>query len=56
MEWCISGVGRSLLWQWVGWSVTLFGELQPNPRQFMTLTHRDASDLCQLMEVTPLAL
>ena len=29
----------SVLWQWVCRSVTLFGELQPNRKETMTLTH-----------------
>ena len=41
-----------MLWQWVGWSVSLFGVLPPNRTQTMTLTHSGASELAQLMEGT----
>ena len=41
---------RHQLWQWVGRSVTLFGELPPIRTQTITLAHSGASELSQLME------
>ena len=41
-----------VLWQWVGRSVTLFGDLPPNRTQTMAFTHSGTSDLAQLIEGT----